>query len=223
MTTTVLSVEQGDKSAALVTPTLLKGLFKSSLYKFIHVSVPNTDKSDAGRIPARIISDAAKGTAGKKILLGNSTGCSYLAKGIRDGAFDGYSDDELEFWLLANPERRYGGWCNVPAPMTSVLGSMAWNIAPFGGVGVPADAPWRIVDFAQRYDVCADAATAKDPGIWYRLYAGSVGVALHLNYFTVSPDDPVVKRYREGNIEYMLHSPHIDAGFEQFYTRPAFV
>jgi hypothetical protein len=33
----------------------------------------------------------------------------------------------------------------------------------------------------------------------------------------------VVKRYREGNIEYMLHSPHIGAGFEQFYTRPAFV
>jgi hypothetical protein len=39
MTTTVLSVEQGDKSAALVTPTLLEGLFNDSLYKFVHVSV----------------------------------------------------------------------------------------------------------------------------------------------------------------------------------------
>ena len=218
MAITVLCVEQGHKSAAMVTPNLLKGRFKKAPYRFVHVSVPNANESDAGRIPVEIISEAVKNTRGRKILLGNSTGGSYLAKGVRDGAFDSYPDDELEFLLLANPERRYGGWCTVPSPSPLAR----WDISPFGGVGMPADVPWRVVDFARRYDICADAATADNPGFRYRLYAGSVGLALHMNYFTVSPEDLSVLRYQDCNVEYLLHGSYIHAGFEKFYKRPPF-
>lgn len=227
MAITVISVEQGsagDTSAAMVTPTLLKSKFNKAPYVFKHLWVPNTDQSDMGRIPAALIRDYTATISGPKILLGNSTGNQYLNLAIRSGYFDGYPADELTFWMLANPERKYGGWCRVPSPTELAT----WDISMFGPPGTPEDIPWQVHDFAQRYDICADNATVINPGALYKMYRDSVGLALHLNYFTVGPDDknwwtgkPVTLKYVEGNFTYYLYSPTIDAGFEQSYIRPA--
>lgn len=221
MTITVLSVEQGDKSAALITPHLLMGRWNKPLYRFVHVPVaPTYDPNDHGRTAAETIAEAAHSTPGQKILVGNSTGAAYVSLAVRKGLLNGIPPTELTLWMLANPERYYGGWCTVPRPLTSVMGEATWGLKIDAQVGIPWGIPWQVYDFAQIYDVCADAATSPDPGFWYKLYAGSMGLATHLNYFTVSPDDSCVKRYDVGNIHYMLHAPRLNSGFEQFYSRP---
>lgn len=229
MTITVISVEQGppgDTTAPAVTAGLLKGKFNKPPYVFKHLWVPNTDESDAGRIPVQIIRDFVATVPGEKIVLANSTGNQYVNQGIQGGDFDRYAEDEITFWMLANPERKYGGWTRVQTPTEMAT----WDIAPFGDPGTPQDIPWKVFDFAQRYDICADNATVADPGVLYKIYRDSIGLAIHLNYFTVGLEDKnwwtgrsVTLKYVEGNITYYLYSPTIDAGFEKsFPDRPAF-
>jgi hypothetical protein len=219
---TILSIEQGSKnswgSVAKITPNLLKGVLAKPPNTMLHIPVPNYGDSDNGEIPLQIIEDALKTTPGKKVIVGNSTGAAYIGKYFRDrGEYCDIPADELSLLLLANPERKYGGWTRVSKPPT-----IPWEIGALGKSGLPDDFPWPITDFAQRYDLVADAPNGPNPGLAIRTYALTVGLALHMNYYTVGLDDPSVLSYTEGNITYLLHSPKIRPALESSYNRPPF-
>jgi hypothetical protein len=120
---------------------------------------------------------------------------------------------DLRIVQLANPERKYGGWTQVP-----YRPSIPWDIAAFGPPGMPDGAPWVTTDFARRYDLVADCPSAKSPGFWAETYSLSVGLGIHLNYYTISPNDPGVLEYVEGNITYLLRgapTPWLEKSFDR--------
>lgn len=237
-TITVINIEQGDKNSwpgvANICPGLVKDRWKNPPFKFTHLPVPNYDQSENGDIPAVLLRDEVAKTEGKMIVVGNSTGNHYANEAAHRGYFDDVDPTRLTFWQLANPERPYGGWTTVPAPLTAVstkLFGAGWDIFPFDREpGLPPAMTNEVHDLAQRYDPVADAATAAHPesNFGYLGYAVFVGLLLHLNYFSVSPEDRswfglgglVTKKRVEGNRTYYLHSPFINPAYETLYSRP---
>lgn len=209
MTLTVLSVEQGDSgtwgNVAKTRGKILRSRYRT--HEIRHIAAPVAASSNKGKIPRDMIHAAMLGSPGETVVVGHSTEAAYICKAIRDGVFDAVQPERLSFMLLGNPERRYGGWTRVPTPIflpwqTGKLWPIQFDLQ----IGIPADIPWKVTDFARRYDIVADAATAVKPGAWNYLNMPMAWIT-HGAYDNVSPSDPDVLWLHEENISYALHGP----------------
>jgi hypothetical protein len=134
---------------------------------------------------------------GPTTVLGWSEGAQVAAKWLREHGPTTHIAD-LDFILIGNPERKYGGACCVVNPPRH-LGVKP--VAAYGGCGVPEDTPYTVTDYARQYDGWADLPTSANPGHAARKVPSD---GIHMNYFDVGLDDDDVLTYVEGNRIYKL-------------------
>lgn len=136
----------------------------------------------------KVVAEARK--PGQKIFFGHSMGAEVLCLVLRsDPDFD---PAENVFVMTGNPERKYGGMLTSPI-----------NTAPaaYGGIGFPADTPYRVWDVARQYDRYADYPTSS---VKAALDNNKAGAGLHLDYSGVRVGDPNNVKFVEGNVTYEL-------------------
>lgn len=159
-------------------------------------------------------------TPGPLLVFAHSQGAQVVSRWLRTRGADMTAyRDRIEFLLIGNPLRRYGGY-GVGRP-------------EFGGATgqpTPVNSGYRITDVALQYDGWADAPTL--PGMWAHANAQQdrFGIngkrAIHaLGYRGARLDDPARRIHREGSTEFVLipHPPLLKvpaAWIEKSYQRP---
>jgi hypothetical protein len=136
--------------------------------------------------------------AGPVTVLGWSEGAQVAVKWLREYAPSTPFIADLDFVLIGNPERKYGGACVVANPPRH------FGVKPtaaYGGCGFPEDTPYKVTDFARQYDGWADLPTSLEPGKAARKVPSD---GIHMNYFKVGLDDADVLSCVEGNVTYLL-------------------
>lgn len=92
-------------------------------------------------------------------------------------------DADLEFLLVGNPARKYGGMLNYKA-----LGPVSPYVEPMatlcGDLPLPAYHPWQITDFTRQYDGWSDCPDVIEPIAAVNALIG--GVTTHIDYTTQS-------------------------------------
>ena len=184
-------------------PAFFKGATKRALRKYAkkqnhkvvrYQNIPLPLFAEKG---CELLNDELKRTEVPVTVLGWSEGAQVAVKWLRD--FGPNSDlEDLEFILIGNPERKYGGACCVVNPPRH------FGVKPtaaYGGCGIPDGNRFPVIDYARQYDGWADLPTSADPGHAARKVPSD---GIHMNYFHVGLDDEDVLTYVEGNITYKL-------------------
>ncbi|MGQ9348963.1 PE-PPE domain-containing protein [Mycolicibacterium gilvum] len=133
------------------------------------------------------------------VFIGHSMGGRVAEKLLReDGGDSGFQaqvpPSRIVFILTGNPERKYNGVYNTKND--------------YGGVGVPSDTPYRVIDVARQYEYFADHPDNR--GNWVAMSnIGSVfsigkGVDIHKDYNSIFLGDPDNLWKHEGRISYVL-------------------
>lgn len=133
------------------------------------------------------------------LFIGHSMGGRLAEKLLREDGGDpafqaAVPPSRVVFILTGNPERKYNGVYNTKND--------------YGGVGVPADTPYRVIDAARQYEYFADHPNVRSN--WVAMSnIGSVldsgkGVGLHKDYNNVWLGDPDNLWHTEGRISYVL-------------------
>lgn len=141
----------------------------------------------------KLITEARK--PGPKIFLGQSEGAEVCCIALRDGVGGADPEDNV-FVLTGNPERKYGGMLLAPNGVRP-----PWAKPAYGGIGFPADTPFRVWDVARQYDRFADFPTVN---VKEALDNNAAGGSLHINYTGVRVGDPANLKIKEGNVTYEL-------------------
>lgn len=138
---------------------------------------------------AALLDTAMHATTGQKIVFGHSLGavaaCYWLA---HYGPSTSISAADLQFVLIGNSVRPYGGFC--------------FDINWFGTLTVPTNTPFQVYDIARQYDGWADFPTnSNNLTADYNALAGQGSV--HPAYQNVNINDPNNSTYSVGNIHYI--------------------
>lgn len=199
MSKTVFTIDGAGFSGFL--PTMLKGTVTKDA-KVVPIQYPN--KTGAGKVSAidigvanldKAIASTALTSDDEMIVYAISMGSQVAYKWIREFGDESALVGRLSFVLLGNPERKYNGWCRVPK---SPLG----GVPDYGGVGVPEDQPYKIIDFVRQYDGVGDQPNADKPNVDAVINCLS-GMFIHSDYFNVTLDDSKNVSITEQNITYM--------------------
>lgn len=202
-------------------PAFFRGATKRALRKWAkkqnhrnirYTNIPLPRFAEQG---CRMLHEELLAARGPVTVLGWSEGAQVAAKWLREFGPSTWIND-VDFVLIGNPERKYGGACVVQNPPRH-LGVKP--TAAYGGCGVPEDTPYPVVDFARQYDGWADLPTSENPGKAARKVPSD---GIHMNYFHVGLDDEDVLSYTEGNITYLLKPTEhrLSAEAELDYDRP---
>lgn len=138
--------------------------------------------------PKRVITISMGGSVAAMLLRRWGTGVGPVAP------------ENLDFVLLANPERKYNGGSIVGANFGGVPFLIRYADAP----GVPADTLYHVIDFARQYDGVADWPDLPNPttrtltNSFYGLFW------VHNNYLSVTLEDANNVLWTEENIDYVL-------------------
>jgi hypothetical protein len=185
-------------------PAFFRGATKKALHKWAkkqnhknirYTNIPLPKFAEQG---CRMLHDELVLASGPVTVLGWSEGAQVAAKWLREQGPSFTPVAPLDFILIGNPERKYGGACCVVNPPRHMG---VKPTAAYGGCGVPEDTQYPVVDYARQYDGWADLPTSEDPGKAARKVPSD---GIHMNYFGVDLDDPDVLSYTEGNITYKL-------------------
>lgn len=152
------------------------------------VAVPYPNFSPVSGLEAgvELLDKMIRATPGRKVVFGHSmgarVGCWWLN---RCGPGSEIDPAELEFVLIGNSERKYGG---VLYP---------WWAAP-----IPADTTFRVLDVARQYDGWADWPDDLGNGeaVWNALVGQNT---VHPYYEQVNIFDSANAVHAEGNVRYM--------------------
>lgn len=208
-------------------PQLLKGTVMSpgdTLY-----TLPYDNTSGVANITAGVALLDAKldSTTGPKRVVGYSEGCQIADEWLSNqGASTPVDPDDLSFLLLANADRKYGGF---------VYGHDVFNDVAYTG-GKPDDTDYSVIDFARQFDGVSDfptataivdaldsvesvvdnataladglrqvaAAMGDTPSLWQAAENAVAGLVLiHNNYLNVTVGDPTNLTLTEGNIRWV--------------------
>lgn len=131
---------------------------------------------------------------GKKIFLGHSEGAEVLCIVLRWNP--DIDPDENVFAMTGNPERKYGGMLTAPDGVRP-----SWAKPAYGGIGFPADTPFRVWDVARQYDRFADFPNLN---VAAALANNQDGGGFHLDYSGVRIGDPSNVKLVEGNVTYEM-------------------
>lgn len=136
--------------------------------------------------------DAALHTIpGPKLVFAHSQGAQVVSRWLREGLVVG-ALGEIEFLLIGNPLRKYGGY---------IIGKP--EVGGWTGMPTPNDTRYRVTDVKVQYDGWADQPTK--PGVLARLNATKGQNARHCyGYLLADLDDPARKVYVEGTTTYVM-------------------
>ncbi len=202
-------------------PAFVRGATKRALRKWAkkqnhrNIRYTNLPLPRCAEQGVRMLDKELRAAGGPVTVLGWSEGAQVAAKWLRERG-PGVWISDVDFVLIGNPERKYGGALFVQSPPRH-FGALPK--AAYGGPGVPADTPYRVTDFVRQYDGWADLPTSENPGKAARKVPSD---AIHMNYFHVGLDDEDVLSYTEGNITYLLKPTEhrLSAEAELDYDRP---
>ena len=134
------------------------------------------------------LSSALNAVAGPKLVFAHSQGAQVVSRWLRLGL----SVPQVEFLLIGNPLRKYGGFI-VGKP--EVGGQI--------GLPTPNDTYYPVTDLKMQYDGWADIPDK--PGMLAKLNATRGQNGRHCyGYLSADPSDPQAKVYREGTTNYMM-------------------
>lgn len=157
--------------------TLMKGTLVGvgdTVYKIPYTNQPGIANIDAG---VTLLDNKLNSTAGPILVFGYSEGCQVADKWLSvHGPTTSVDPDLVEFLLIANANRKYGGF-NFGH---DVFNSVAWT------QGKPADTPFTVVDFSRQYDGISDFPTAQPI---QDALDSLVGVGSDLNLFNDAMQD----------------------------------
>lgn len=132
----------------------------------------------------------------------------------------------VTFVLIGFPENEFGGACAVPSPPRKLFGLIRPK-ADYGGCGIPADTRYRTFVLSRQYAGWEDCPNVPAPS---QLAMKVLDDAYHMDYFTVSLDDPELMAWTRGNITYGLWPTKVPwwaagkrAEIEASYQRPPYV
>jgi pimeloyl-ACP methyl ester carboxylesterase len=162
---------------------------------------------------------AIRKTPGHLLVFAHSQGAQVVSRWLRQHGQDGVDADRVEFLLIGNPLRRYGGYG---------VGRKEFG----GGIGLPTptNTAYRVSDVALQYDGWADAPTK--PGLPAALNAQQdrFGIngsrAIHaMGYRKATLNSPAQRTHVEGTTTYVLipHKPILplpQSWIEKSYDRP---
>ncbi len=165
----------------------------------------------------RSLRKAIGATPGPPLLVfAHSQGAQVVSRLLQEGGQG--EPDRVEFLLIGNPLRRYGGY-----------GVGRREVDGRGGQPTPTDTPYRVRDVAVQYDGWADFPTSTNAWAIRNANRDRIGIngprAIHCyGYRSARLDDPTRRTYREGLTEFILlpHTPLVGdpAAIEAGYTRP---
>lgn len=165
-----------------------------------HVVYPNVPLITALDQGADLLNDALIATSGHKIVFAHSLGALVAHHWLTDYAPDStipFAD--LEFILIGNPCRKYGGMLSGESRLAPYVGPLSdLN----GAAPLPAVVNYQVRDLARQYDGWADWPNDDFEPI--SVANATLGAnTLHVDYTNQSLDDPDNFSYFEGNIEYI--------------------
>lgn len=155
---------------------------------------------------------------GPLLVFAHSQGAQVVSRWLRERSTTA-DPDRIEFLLIGNPLRKYGGY-GVGHP----------EVDGRTGAPTPTGTPYRVRDVKLQYDGWADYPDTDDPVAVANANRDRCGIngtrAIHaMGYRTATLDDPARKTYREGLTEFVMlpHAPlttYPPAQIEAGYRRP---
>lgn len=116
-------------------------------------TLPYNNTSGIANVEAAVtmLDTKLNSTSGEILVFGYSEGCQIADLWLTNqGASTPISPSDLSFLLIANANRKYGGFCYNH----SIFNNVAYT------AGKPADTAYSVIDFARQYDGVADFPTA---------------------------------------------------------------
>lgn len=141
-----------------------------------------------------MLDEALRSTPGPKIVLAHSQGAQVCSRWMREHANDSTapSPAEVVFILTGNPLRSTGGY---------IIGRK--EVGGTIGLPTPTNTPWKIIDFARRYDGWAD--WVQDEKNKLAVKNANIGKQkLHLQYDDIDFYSPTHTIWTNGNTTYVL-------------------
>ena len=128
-------------------PGKFNGMFAKPPYTMVQIKYPASISNTSITRGVEMLDAALRSTPGRKIVMGHSQGAQVCSRWMREHAGDTTAPGagELMFILTGNPLRATGGY---------IIGRK--EVGGTTGLPTPTDTPWRIIDFARRYDGWAD-------------------------------------------------------------------
>lgn len=175
-------------------PKQFGGLFARPPYTMVHVKYPASIASNSISKGVEMLDAAVKATPGLKIVMAHSQGAQVCSRWMREHANDTTAPgpNELMFILSGNPLRSTGGY---------IIGRK--EVGGTIGIATPTYTPWRIIDFARRYDGWADWVQDEQNKLAVK-NANKGKQTLHTNYDEVDFDSPSHTIWTKGNTTYVL-------------------
>lgn len=178
----------------------------------IKVDYPANFSSSSIDVGVQALSDAIRKVNGPKLVFAHSQGAQVVSRWLRCAPMMDFVPD-LEFLLIGNPLRKYGGY---------IIGKPEVG----GQIGLPTlnNTQYSIIDVKVQYDGWADIPTK--PGLLAQLNAAKGRNKRHCyGYLTADLDDPNRKVYKENTTTYVMLPggptiPVPQAMIEKSYDRP---
>lgn len=192
-------------------PRKFQGYFQGDGYQLVKVSYPASASTTSIPRGVAALDAMIRSTSGPIIVLAQSQGAQVVAEWIEQHKDDEDlpGEDELMFIVTGNPLRANGGGYLIGRPVVS------------GGNGVPfpTDSPWRVIDFARRYDGFADWPTDESNKLAVDNARTGMGIR-HTRYDQVALFDQSHTVWSEGNITYVLTAEELPNVEKQWWTSP---
>lgn len=146
--------------------------------------------------------------SGHKIVLAHSLGADVATMWLREhGVSEPVPPADLEFVLVGNPERKYGGLAYRPElrPWPGWIAQLDAFLVDTKGL--PESQPYQVTDFVRQYDFYADVPDvelgATDEASRLALANLAAGIVCHVDYLSVELDSPDNVVFSEGNVDYV--------------------
>lgn len=132
-------------------PQLMKGtVYDKSVDTFY--TLPYTNQPGVANINAGVgmLDTKLKSLTGEVLVFGYSEGCQIADQWLTNyGPTSPVSTTDVSFLLIANAERKYGGFVYDH----DIFNAVGWT------QGKPDDTPYKVIDFARQYDGVSDYPT----------------------------------------------------------------
>lgn len=176
----------------------------------VKVNYPASFQSNSIDLGVQALDDMLHTITGPKLVFAHSQGAQVVSRWLRESRS---LVPQVEFLLIGNPLRKYGGY---------IIGRP--EVGGRTGLPTPTDSPYPVTDLKMQYDGWADWPSK--PAVFPRLNAMNGQNKRHCyGYLTADPADPKARVHVEGRTRFvMLPAPPTlpipQAWCEAGYDRP---